>query len=359
MVRRSLALLLALAAAPACETYDPPPETSLVIPSGGQWFPSTPLTLRFTEPVDPATLTVSVWPTTALDAENFLVDDAQPLLADCNVAAAPCGETTFSLSDDGLTAQLSLDPLVTGWIGKPLFVQVHEDLADLAGRPRRVFDRFPFQVSPEPSTNEPVEVNLETGVVAMVADLTSVLSGIYLRIILDIGIDPETGEMWMIGTVAKLNGDHPPNTTDPLHLDPRLDGEGWAVFFSGQVTKVSDEEYFIATDTADLHVKVLGLIDVQLKDLRLEGLIKPGQGPDGRDLISGTLTSSKVLMGDPADPTDLAAAAAGWTATGLRASEIVDGLPRLCDAAPCTQLAADTGFDCQLPSPWTPGPDCQ
>ncbi|MBL8785864.1 MAG: hypothetical protein JNJ59_13245, partial [Deltaproteobacteria bacterium] len=51
-------LALALSTAAACDTYDPPPEVKLVQPAIGFWVDDTPIELTFTEPIDPATLSI-------------------------------------------------------------------------------------------------------------------------------------------------------------------------------------------------------------------------------------------------------------------------------------------------------------
>ncbi len=347
-------LLAAGASNGACDIYDAPPESELLVPDDGKWFAQTPLKLRFTEAIDPATLTVTIWPR-ELDDEGDLLPGVEPLAAGCTIDASPCADINITLGDDGDGATLDHGTLLDGVHGKQLIVDVHAGLKDLAGRERKVNDWFAFIITPECAPPDPsvpethLDVALTSGVWAVFADLTETLSGIYLQMFVDVSIEKETGVIWMAGTVATNSGD--PGTSDPANLSVYDDDKGWTVFMTGQMGVRADGSFCISTDPDDLKVKVLGLIDVELNDFKLDFGLIPQSTPDGRDELEGFMTSSNVLM----NASELGAAAAPVVAYGNLVEEIPETLPRLCMLDPC-QVMSDQGGDCQLTDPWVPGP---
>ena len=77
MIKKTLLLLLSLSlAGVACETYDPPPEASLIFPEGEMWFRDSLIQIAFTEAVEPDSIRFSVWPHD-LDLEEELVPGAE------------------------------------------------------------------------------------------------------------------------------------------------------------------------------------------------------------------------------------------------------------------------------------------
>lgn len=349
------ALLAGFAAAfpSSCDTYDPPPEAALLVPEGGKWFPGDPLVLTFSEPVDPETLVLDLWPTD-LDLEGELVPVAAAVVEGCTPAATPCGEVSLALADDRRSASLDLGAAFDERQGLPHFVRVHPGLADDAGRVRRVETRLSFQVFPDPAAAA-VEAPLETGVFAMYVDLSESVAGVYLRMFLDVGVDPATGETWIAGTVAGKVDGRPNTTQEPADFYAKLNPEGWTVFMSGTLTETAGGKLFLQTDPQDLDVLILGVIPLEMTDLQLDGTLTLGDGAGLRDSFEGTMTASGVLLDGELLPSG--ALVAPWFAAGLHAGELPEGLPRLCDEDPCAALTAGGG-DCQLPAPWTPGPVC-
>ncbi|MEZ4266813.1 MAG: hypothetical protein R3F39_10575 [Myxococcota bacterium] len=357
---------LALTVAAGCETYNPPPEVEILPPQGGQWFPDSPLVLRFTEPVDVDSVRFSVWPVD-LDIEGDLKPTAVAVATDCTPSQGVCGGLTMTLSDDLMTLTLDQGDTFLERLASPYFVEVAAGLADLSGRERKVPTRLIFQVDPE-STTGAVDITLNSGVFSISADLGDVLAGTFLRMIADMRIDPDTGEVWFIATVAgRINetptGEKvPANTNDPAYITPRIDEQGWVLAFKAQITPLPEEgAYYMQTEVRDVDVRVLGVIRVRLNSLRLSATLRPGGGPDGRDAYIGVLSSAKVLLGD--DGEDLGAvAAADWLGFGYFATELAEprfeGLPRLCEPKPCEVLVSKGG-ECQLTLPWSQPSPCQ
>ena len=267
---------------------------------------------------------------------------------------APTG-LTIVLSDDRTEAQVHQGDVFLGREGKPHILVVAAGLADDAGRQLEVESWFPFQVSPTPKEGL-VEVPMNTGVATLTADLTDILPSVYLRMFLDYEIDA-AGKTVTVANVARLSGDHPPNTTDPLHIYPLFDSAGWAVQINGTFTPLEDGEFYFDTDVVDLSVKVLGLIPVTLEGFRLEATFTP-EGLDGRDTFVGFMSATQALMGEPGDQTELGAVGASWEGFGLFEDEVPEGLPRVCAADPCASLDEEGG-DCQLAAPWAPPETCE
>ena len=69
----------------ACETYDPPPEASLVYPDGGMWFRDSPIEVEFSEAVKPESVEFSIWPHD-LDIEGEPVPGTEPIASGCTLS---------------------------------------------------------------------------------------------------------------------------------------------------------------------------------------------------------------------------------------------------------------------------------
>lgn len=339
----------------ACETYDPPPEPSLYVPSDGQWTSETPLTVLFTEPIRPETLSITLWPW-ALDAEGDLIAGTEPLVADCTIATSPCGAVSVAVSDDHTEATITYGDLFAGKEGRPFILALAPGLTDEGGKVLHHGERFKFQVNPA-AQGDAVDLTLNSGVIALFADMSDTLAGVYLRLFMDIGVDPADGTVWIAGTVAQPDEDQAPNATDPTLIHLYGDHRAWTIYAEGSVSEVEPGRFFLRLDPFDMHIKVLGVIDLQMNDFKLEMTIWPGAGEGGRDKVEGFVTASAVIMGLGEDATDLGGATAPIVAYGLSPDEIPTDLPRLCSEHPCDVMDKEGG-DCQLPRPWSPGPSC-
>lgn len=345
--------------ATACDTYDPPPEVRLLEAEDGNRFAKTPLVFEFTEAVEPSTVRLSMWPD-KLTHEGDIPPDAQAVLDACGVGQGTCGSAVLSVAADGLTASLDPGDQFIGREGKPFIIDVHGGLSDLAGRLRDVPTRFPLLVSPEPVVIDPTEplpeiqLGMSTGIVVMVANLTDIVSGVYLRMYLDVGALPTTGETWILATVAGKSPDAANNTTNPLEHAPKISDEGWVLMLKGTISKLADGRFYLLTTPQDIDINVLGIIRVRLEQLALEATFVAGGSADKRDLFEGFMTASKALMGNGEDEVELndgLPVNSNWVAEGLDAHELPDKLPRLCDPKPC-QSVLDVGGECHLEKPW-------
>jgi len=347
----SFAALLALLPFAACDGYDPPPSTSLVQPSDGLWTQNTPVQLQFSEPIATDSLVVTVWPY-ELDEEGDLRPGTAPLVDGCTVATSPCGTFEMALDDARTELTITVNETFADSEGVPLILEVHAGLRDAAGRTRRVDDWFDFQISPL-CGNDPVDIDLQTGVISLTANLQ--VLPIWLHLYMDMAIDPETGLATVVGSFAKVTEGLPTNYNHPDGFWLPLDVAGWSVTFDGCLIDRKDGTFFFQSDPFDVNITVLNTIPVTLAGFQVQGTLAPGSQVDGRDFASGTLSTTGGSFGDP--PNNVDPITSAWDGFSFLADEIPEGLPRTCEADPCAEMDAEGG-DCQLPSPWTPGAVC-
>jgi len=316
---------------------------------------TTPIEIVFTESIDPASLVITVWPS-EVDLEGNFRPDVVPVIASCSLATSPCGGMALTLDEKATRATLVQNDAFKDREGKPLILEVHAGLADPVGRQRKVATRFDFQVNPR-CGNEPIDMDLETGVLSLTANLQ--VLPIWLHMYLDFAVDRATGKFVVAGTFARLEQREPqlgPNYNHPDGFEAELGQTGWAVTFTGCLVNQGQGQYFLQSDPFDVSILVLNTIPVTLTDFQVQGTIKPGGANDGRDFVSGTLSTSGGAFGDP--PNNVEPITTAWDGYGFRADEVPEGLPRVCEETPCAGMDAGGG-DCQIPSPWDPGPVCQ
>jgi hypothetical protein len=357
MVLRSMAftaLSLALGAA-ACDEYDPPPEARIIQPTVGFWTAGTPIELVFTESIDPASLVITIWPS-EVDLEGDFRPDVMPIVSACTLATTPCdGVLALELDETATEATLTQNDIFKDYEGKPLILEVHAGLADRAGRQRKVSTRFDFQVNPR-CGNEPIDIALETGMMSLTANLQ--VLPIWLHMYLDFAVDKDTGKFAVFGSFARLQQRTPqlaPNYNHPDGFASDLSETGWAVYFTGCMVKQGDG-FFLQSDPFDVNIVVLNTIPVTLTGFQVQGTLKAGGAPDGRDFVSGTLSTSGGSFGSPPNPVDPITTA--WDGFGVLDAEIDVGLPRVCEEEPCAEMD-DGGADCQIPDPYVPGAVCE
>ena len=90
IARWAIGSLVASSMSGACDAYDPPPEVAWVLPAAGFWSPEAPLTLEFSEPIAPDSLTFDIVPDKR-NREGDMPSDVAPLAAGCRLSAPTCG----------------------------------------------------------------------------------------------------------------------------------------------------------------------------------------------------------------------------------------------------------------------------
>lgn len=339
----------------ACDEYDPPPTAKLFQPAVGFWTSVTPLELEFSEAIDPASLTITIWPS-EVDIEGNFRPDVQPIIADCSLATSPCNGLILSLDEGATKATMIQNEVFAEREGTPMIMEVHAGLKDPQGRARKVATYFDFQVNPQ-CGNQPVDIELDTGVVSLTANLQ--VLPIWLQMMLDFAIDKNTGRFTVFGTFARVETRDPPLPTNYNHPDglfADISDVGWAVTFTGCLVEKAQGEYFLQSDPFDVSITVLNIIPVTLTGFQVQGTLKPGGAEDGRDFVSGTLSTSGGTFGDP--PNSVEPITTAWDGFSLKADEIVPGLPRVCEENPCAELEG-SGGDCQVPEAFDPGDVCE
>ncbi|HRE89798.1 MAG TPA: hypothetical protein PK095_11740 [Myxococcota bacterium] len=355
MISNRLAAFLSVALTASsllgCDEYDPPPEAKLVQPTVGFWTSETPIEVRFTEAIDPSSLVITIWPS-EVDIEGNFRPDVRPVIEACSLATSPCNGLILELNESATMATLTQNEVFAEREGTPMTMEIHAGLKDTKGRTRKVPTFYDFQINPQ-CGNQPVDIELETGVISLAADLQ--VLPIWLQMFLDFAVDKDTGRFTVAGTFARVNPGEATNENDPALMFADISDVGWAVTFTGCLVKQPDGSYFLQSDPFDVSITVLNIIPVTLTGFQVQGTIKPGGAPDGRDFASGTLSTSGGSFGDP--PNAVEPITTAWDGFGLTADQIVPGLPRVCEESPCAELDA-AGGDCQIPDGFDPGPVC-
>lgn len=362
-VWKGVLALMVLGLAPACEEYDPPPEVALVYPEGGMWFRDSAIELVFSEAVEPESISFSIWPHD-LDIEGEFLPDTEPIATGCTLegcaSASNNGEpVAVSLSDDAMRLTITQGGLFECREGEPFLIRVAAGLEDTAGRTRKVDTEYVFQINPRPQGGA-IDLPLDSGVLAMVADFGDLVPGVRLRLYCDIEVDPTNGEAVLVGTLGGLKDpDLPANTVDPNHLEPRYGEDGWSILLTGVIYEKDCGEYYFETDTTDLHITVSSVFLVHLNGLGLEATIRPDEGLEGRIHFEGYMHIEEGFWGiDPSDMAPLGEGGAAWEGNMLKSNEVPAKLPRVCSEEPCA-VHEEFGGDCKLPEPWVVPPSCQ
>ena len=224
--------------------YEPPPEVVLDFPEEGTFLEGDPLVLSFSVPIDPATLTVSVWPDER-DSENEIPEDSEPLLEGCTLATSPCGTTTFSVAEDGMSASVTLDPDDLGQPDVPFLLEVHPGLQgtepDVGELNRSIF--FDFQFKPVDPTAEPVD--FQEGAYTIVAIIEEPLP-LIMNLIAEFRRGPGNEVIGAAAEGVPIEGAEA-NTGIPeeLYVDPTE--RGYMIFAGGTLRESASGERFFET----------------------------------------------------------------------------------------------------------------
>jgi len=331
-----LACFFTLALA-AC-AYDPPPEATIDIPPDGAFLVGDPLTLRFSEPIDPATLAIRVWPD-ARDLEGQIPADVAPLLDTCRLVDTPCGDADLILAEDGTSAEVVLARSTLGAPGLPLILEVTRDLADLGGAARGIPEYFDVQFNPrrEPNT-EPVD--FDDGVYIIVAEIADPLPAV-ISLVTDIKVIPD-GSLAMAAAEADEIGDAPKNTSDPTELEVDSTGNGFALFAWGFVQQ-TDGARFIDTDPIDVSLS-LGVVLV-IHDIRITGAIVHDDELDS-DRIDGTVSFSGITLNPGDGEANYPAGNKSFAANRVPEALVPAGAPQVCgDLCGAVSAQCEPPFD--------------
>lgn len=348
---------LTLAPLSACDEYNPPPKISMIQPANGFWIESMPIELRFSESIKPESLIFDIRPR-IFDREGDFPADVPPILEGCRATQSTCGDLSLALSEGNTRLTITQNDAFKEYEGRPLILVVRGGIQDLDGRTGKLDKLFSFQVNPS-ATGEPIDIELETGVMTLAASLEPIGLPVWLRLVVDFAFDRENGRFKAIGTYGQhiqQTPQLPPNYAHPDGFQPVLDANNWAITFDGTVVKQREGQYFFESKPFDVSIVLFNTIPITLSGFRVQGTFEPGNNVDGRDYASGTLSTSGGSFGSP--PTSLDAITTSWEGIGFHANEIAAGLPRVCSEDPCAAVRP-VGGDCQVPSPWDPSDYCE
>jgi hypothetical protein len=340
-----LAVVLGFMSA-ACETFDPPPEPELVGGTDGLLSdPNQPIQLRFSEPIDPASLRLRIVRYVA-DAEGNLPDEDDD--------SATTLDTFFEHDahfDGGGTAHLdagkrSLEiktaaPLP---IGPRLALLVEPGLSDVAGNVTLTRRRILFGYSFDLECGEPAKT-LPSGFYFFLADVADPIPT-QVQLFAAIEVDPATGNAIGKYTNADRN-------RDGTRCDPACDGNeacrtipamecvipsefassvdefvdyvpngapptGYGFTATGCVHEQSDGTAVLVVAPVDVAVQAP---PVTLRNARLVASFTPG--PGGVLRATGSFSADAVLLGT----TPSGAAKGDLAARSIADGEAPTGIP--------------------------------
>ena len=304
-MKTSIALLVCLALA-SC-VYDAPPDVERLEAEGGVYRAGDPIDLRFSEPVDPATLSIRIWPA-HWDIEGRLLRDEGPLLNSCAFSAAPCGPTTLTAIEfdefgapspvtDGLSLdgiRIQLDPAGLGRPNNPVVLEVQSGLADLAGNATGIPSLYDLKFLPQ-DTGPSSDVKFENGTYVCVGTLEEPIPGVVITLITSFVAD-STGMLVLAAADGDPIGGAPKNTTDPSLLEVDGGEHGFVLFAQGSLSASQGERYF-ESQPVPLNIG-LGNINVTLTDFAMSGAIVKDGDNDRLDGVFSWASLDLEVMGN-------------------------------------------------------------
>lgn len=191
-----------------CVLYDGPPQPRIDGAEAGVLTdPDAPLTIAFSEPVDPATVRVSVV-RLVTDVEGNLGDEDADPDTDLDVLFSydpVLGNVGGDAALDESNTHLVIDPAAPMPIGPKLAVLVEEGLSDLGGHKTTVRKRLLFSYKFELECNKP-SVQFPSGGYFLLADIKSPLK-VQVQLWASFEVDPATGKVRGQATNADRNPD--------------------------------------------------------------------------------------------------------------------------------------------------------
>ena len=299
-------LLFALTVLLSACTYDPPPIVDLPLPSLGLFELGQPLVIEFSEPIQPETLSVRVWPARPEDknVEDEFLPGVIPVLDACGVNSE-CSNATLQMNEDRRSAELVLLDDRFAEAKFPWVLEVLPGLKDDAGRKTGAAYWFDFQFSPaipggaDSTDGGPaVEVDWDSGLYLLHAQIEEPFK-VPLNMALDIQSDG-FGAFILGGVKLTAVDGAPKNTTNLSELEVDTTDQGFGVFTSGSIT-IDGDSRFLATEAFDVDIAISS-IKIQLSGMRLTGAVVP-EPSTGADRVEGTLTFAGLSLdfgtGDP------------------------------------------------------------
>ena len=347
--RVALSALLAALTTSACEVYDPPPRIEIEAPEGGGYLPGQQIRLRFSERIEPDSLSLKVWPN-ELNEEKEFNPEVQPLISTCTISS--CGSSLeLAMGQDGRTLWMTFDPMTLGRPGSSLILDVQPGLSDEQGKTTGVARRFAISFrSPKDGRVNTEPVPFDQGTYVLVGEIDQPIPAT-LNLIADIRVT-ESGLFALAGAEGEHIPPAPKNTANPDELFVNTGTTGFPVFIPSGFVLYRDGERLLETDPVNIKVP-LGFLDVTLEGVRLNGRIFKNPMTQ-RDRIETVLSFEKLFIQRGARVTEYAGGSAPMAGDWVDPSRKPEGHPLIC-GDPCGLLADR----CELPSPWPPEGFCE
>jgi hypothetical protein len=346
MWKRMLLLLLLLLLCPLGCAYDAPPEPALVFPEGGVFKSGDPIILRFSEPIDPNTLSIRIWPGPR-DLEGEIPADAKPLLTGCTVAAETCDNATLEVfakkndektlvviplteldplgSEEVVEARLTLDPQGLGKSNLPLLIEIQAGLGDIHGN--RTGTEYLFDVQFLPSEAVSGEaVPFTDGTYIFVATLQKPIDGLVITLINDV-VTGSDGAVALAGADGDEVEGAPKNTSNPDELIVDGSERGFTIYAQGQLSQLGSNRYLEMQPT-QLDIS-LGAIRLTLTDLVMSGTINTDPNT-GYERLEGTLAYGGLIMEVGGKPVNYDAGSTSFLGTYVPPEKEPVGVPKVC-----------------------------
>jgi hypothetical protein len=349
--RRVSVLVIALMSGASGCVYDPPPEVTLVAPPHNRFMVGEPILLAFSEPVNPESLEVRVWPgkEDLYDSERQRLPWVEPVMEICTPATSPCdpGGVVLSLSENRTGASIEVPDEALGPCGQPLVLEVTGRIENDAGRSKKVSRFFDFQIVREVCdmvVREPgedaLDVRVTEGAHFFFAEFTTPIK-LPQQFWVDIRVDHAAGRFLMVLTDADPKDGMPRNTDDPTKCVMDKGDEGFLFTARGRLCQESPGADPVFEGEAFTLALTIGPILFELRDVVMRGTVSV---EDGLSRWDGTMAVREVYyqVGDIEQvyPEDQA----NFRVFQVRDSDIPQGMPRVCDDDPCAGLAGMCGI---------------
>lgn len=344
MLRMLKLMLLILLLCPVGCAYDAPPEPTLVQPDGGVFKTGMPVVLRFSEAIDPSTLSFRIWPGPR-DIEGEIPSDVIPLLSSCTPVVDSCdsvvlellskdsqetvviapGEVDPPASEEIVEVRLMLDPQGLGKPNVPLLIEVQAGLADRAGN--RTGTPYLFDVQFLPATSSSGEaVPFTDGTYIFVATLKKPVDGLVITLINDV-VTGSDGSIAMAGADGDEIEGAPKNTSNPDELLVDGSERGFTIHSQGQLSQFGADRFLEMQPTVlDIN---LGALRLTLSDLVISATVKTDEDT-GYDRLEGTLAYGGLTMEVGGKPVEYEPGSTAFLGTYVPPEKEPVGVPKVC-----------------------------
>ncbi len=295
-----------------------------------------------------------VWFHEDADGDGYAGDASRCLCAP--EAPFTAGEVAMTLDETRTLATLDVAPGALGPLAEPLVLEVTDRLADASGHPVGYSQVFDFQVMERQEAavacredaGELTPYDVTQGAFLFFAHFASPPSPIELnqQFFCDIAVNARTGRFVILCTDADPLPGAPLNTKDPAELKMDTGVEGFIFTLTGCLGQDESQGYVFEAEPFTLALTI-GPITFALRDTVLSGRIgsDPGSGAAQWD---GTMAVRELYMSVAGQETVYPASKANFQMAQVPQALIPDGMPRACDADPCSVV----GGSCDLLTPW-------